>query len=67
MSHGTGTYARVYINAVAGSVMLYLHDFYNVIFKVKQIIYSLRVSAPPMKNSGCAPDKDYGLLGYDAV
>jgi hypothetical protein len=34
------------------------HDFYNTIFKIKQIIYSLRVSPPPskMKNSGSAPE-----------
>jgi hypothetical protein len=29
---------RMYIDAVAGNVMLYLHDFYNTIFKIKQII-----------------------------
>jgi hypothetical protein len=38
---------------------LYLqHNFYNVIFKIKQIIYSFRVSAhnnpPTIKNSGYA-------------
>jgi hypothetical protein len=38
------------INAVADSVILYLkHDFYNIIFKTKQIIYSLRVSPLPSK------------------
>jgi hypothetical protein len=52
------SYICLYINAVAGSVMLYLqHDFYNIIFKIKQIIYSLRLSPPPPnKNSGCAPE-----------
>jgi hypothetical protein len=50
------TYIGMYINAVANSVMLYLHDFYNIIFKIKYIIYSLRVSPPaPRKNSWCAP------------
>jgi hypothetical protein len=48
LSHGTCSYIRLYINAVSGSVMLYLqHDFYNIIFKIKQIIYSLRVIPLP--------------------
>jgi len=46
-------------NAVANSVLLqlYLHDFYKF-FKIKQILYSLRVSSPPpqIKISGCASD-----------
>jgi hypothetical protein len=45
-------------NAVADSVFLqlYLHDFYKIV-KIKQIIYSLRVSSPPqIKISGCASD-----------
>jgi hypothetical protein len=49
-------YIFVYINAVADSVMLHLHDFYNIIFKTKQSIYSLRDNHPShRKNSGCAP------------
>jgi hypothetical protein len=32
LSHGTCIYVFMYINAVANSVMLYLHDFYNIIF-----------------------------------
>jgi hypothetical protein len=51
MSRGTCSYICMYINAVVDSVMLYLwHDFYNIIFKIKQIIYSLRVSLPPPPN-----------------
>jgi hypothetical protein len=50
----------MYINAVAGSVMLYLqHDFYNMIFKIKiNYIYTLMVSTPPpqSKNPGYAPE-----------
>jgi hypothetical protein len=34
LSHGTCSYIYMYINAVADSVMLYLHDFYNIIFKL---------------------------------
>jgi hypothetical protein len=35
----------MYINAVADSVMLYLQlDFYNIIFKMKHKLCSLRVS-----------------------
>jgi hypothetical protein len=51
----------MYMTAAADSVMLYLqHDFYNVIFKIKQIIYSLRVSPlPQKKNCGCAPVQNY--------
>jgi hypothetical protein len=48
--------------------MLYLqHDFYNIIFKIKQIICNFRVSPPPppRKNSGCAP-VDQELLIIDA-
>jgi hypothetical protein len=48
LSHGTCSYIRMYINAVANSVMLCLwHDFYNIIFKIRQIIRSLRVNPPP--------------------
>jgi hypothetical protein len=40
--------------------MLYLHDFYNIIFKMKYklYMYSLLVSPPPphhSENSGCGP------------
>ena len=35
------------INVVADSVVLYVeHDFYNTIFKIEQIICSIRVSPP---------------------
>jgi hypothetical protein len=38
----------MYINAVADSVMFYLqHDFYNIIFKIKKIMDTLRVSPRP--------------------
>jgi len=42
----------MYTNAVANNVMLQLyiwHDFYTTIFKIKQIMYSFRVSRPPQK------------------
>jgi hypothetical protein len=36
----------MYINAVAGSVILYLeHDFYNIIFKIKHKLYIASGSA----------------------
>jgi hypothetical protein len=36
LSHRTCSCIRMYINAVADSVILYLqHDFYNIIFKIK--------------------------------
>ena len=42
--------------ANSGLLQLYLHDFYNIV-KIKQILYSLRVSPPPqIKISGCASD-----------
>ena len=37
----------MYINAVVESAMLLLHDFDNIIFEMKQIIYSLVVRTPP--------------------
>jgi hypothetical protein len=47
LGHGTCSYIRMYINAVADSVMLCLqHDFYNIIFKIKQITRSLRGNLP---------------------
>jgi hypothetical protein len=39
MSHGTCSYIRMYVNAVADSVMLQLylrHDLYNIFFKTEQ-------------------------------
>ena len=48
----------MYINAVSDSVMLYLHDFYNMTFKNQtSIINGLRSAPTPNKNSGCAPGK----------
>jgi hypothetical protein len=39
-SHGTCSYIRMYISAVADSVMLCLqHGFRNTIFKIKQKLY----------------------------
>jgi hypothetical protein len=59
LSHGTCSYIRMYIHAAADSVMLCLqHDFYDTIFKIKQIIYISSGSVPPpppRKNSGCSP------------
>jgi hypothetical protein len=46
LSHGTLRYVRMYINAVSGSVMLYLHHFYNTIFKIKHKLYVALESAP---------------------
>jgi hypothetical protein len=55
----------MYIHAVTDSVMLQLdvrHDFYNIIFKRKQTIYSLRGSDPPSEkfwvhtSAGWAPE-----------
>jgi hypothetical protein len=46
VSHGTFSYIRVYINAVADSVMLCLqHDFYNLIFKIEHKLYIASGSA----------------------
>jgi hypothetical protein len=58
LSHGTRSYIRMCINAVAGSVMLYLRDFYNIIFKIKHKLYMATQAAPPPQrtNSGCAPE-----------
>jgi hypothetical protein len=58
LSHGACSYICVYIHAIAYIAAFCLqHDFYNTIFKIKQIIYSLKVHPPPSprKNSGCAP------------
>jgi hypothetical protein len=52
LSHGTCSYIRMYINAVANNVMLYLqHDFYNIIFKTKYKLYiALYIAPPPQRN-----------------
>jgi hypothetical protein len=48
LSHGTCSYIPVYINAVAGSVMLCLqHGFYKVIFKIKHKLCIASGSALP--------------------
>jgi hypothetical protein len=61
LSHGTCSYIRMYINAVADSVMLCLqHDFCNIIFKIKHKLYIDSGSAlpppPQRKNSGCTAE-----------
>jgi hypothetical protein len=53
LSHGTCSYIRVYINAVAGSVKLFLqHGFYNIIFKIKHKLYipSGSATSPPPRS-----------------
>ena len=52
MRHGTCSYIYVYINVIANSVMLQLYVLYifNIIFKIKQIVYSLRVGPFPPLN-----------------
>jgi hypothetical protein len=48
LSHGTCSYIRMYINATANNVMLYLqHNFCNIIFKIKYELYIASGSAPP--------------------
>jgi hypothetical protein len=59
LSHGTCSYICMYINTVTNSVMLYLHDFYNIIFIIKHKLYIYPLGQPPVlpfpkKNSGCA-------------
>jgi hypothetical protein len=60
LSDGTCSYIRMYINAVADSVMLYSkHNFYNITFKIVHNLYVAWGSTPPpppRKNSGRAPD-----------
>jgi hypothetical protein len=47
LSHGTCSYIRMYIHAVADSVMLCLqHDFYNIIFKIEHKLYTASWSTP---------------------
>jgi hypothetical protein len=47
LSHGICNYIRMYIYAVAKSVMLYWqHAFHNIIFKIKHILYIASGSAP---------------------
>jgi hypothetical protein len=48
LSHGTCSYIRMYLNAVADSVMLYLqHYFCNIIFKIKHKLYIASGTASP--------------------
>jgi hypothetical protein len=49
LGHLTCSYIRMYMNAVADSVKLYLQRVScNIIFKMKQITYySLRITTPP--------------------
>jgi hypothetical protein len=48
LSPGARSYVHMYINAVAGSVMLCLQrDLYNIIFKMKHILYIASGSTPP--------------------
>jgi hypothetical protein len=78
MNHRTCSYICTIINVVAGGVMLQLnswHDFYKIIFKIENKIYTDSGSAPPTrnkKNCGCTPgvkrDQFYctwGLLSGD--
>ena len=45
----------VYINAFANSI-IYGYDLYNMIFKIRQIIYRHSVChQPPVKSFGCVP------------
>jgi hypothetical protein len=47
VSHGTCSYIRMFINAVAKSVISLLHfwhDFYHAIFKIKHKLYTAAVS-----------------------
>jgi hypothetical protein len=39
----------MYINAVAGSVIFYLLDFYNIMFKIKHKLCIASGSAPPQR------------------
>jgi hypothetical protein len=39
MSNGKCSYIPMYINAVSDTVMLYLRDFYNIIFKINHKLY----------------------------
>jgi hypothetical protein len=60
----------VCINAVADSVMSYLHDdFYNTSFKIKHTLYTVSGSAPhlPRKNSGCSPACEVMLYAFERV
>jgi hypothetical protein len=44
---GHVVYICMYINAVANSGMLHLHDFYNIIFQIKHTLHTASGSAPP--------------------
>jgi hypothetical protein len=65
LSRGTCSYVCMYINAVPGSVILYLqHDFYDIVLKIKHKLYIASGSAPPplpRKNSGCTPDSQKSI------
>jgi hypothetical protein len=60
LSHRTCSYIRMYINAVADSVMLCLqHDLYNIIFKIEHKLYIASALSPPRKNMGCVSASEY--------
>ena len=48
LSDGSCSYIRMYINAAADNVVLYSHDFYNIIIKIKYKLYLATGSAPPL-------------------
>jgi len=65
VSHGTYSYVRTYMNAVANSVTVQLclrHDFYNIILKINHKFMYLQgqFSAPGWKFVGAAP----GIRGH---
>jgi hypothetical protein len=48
LSHGTSNYIRMYVNAAADIVILYLqHDFYNINCKIKHKLYIAASLVPP--------------------
>jgi hypothetical protein len=58
LSHGTCSFIRVYIAAVANSVVLCLqHGFHNIIFKIKHKFYIASGSAAPRKILGARLDR----------
>jgi hypothetical protein len=53
----------MYINAVTNSVMLYLHDFYNIIFKIKDKLCTASGSASEkFWVRTCMGFSDYGVV-----
>jgi hypothetical protein len=46
LTHGTCNNIRTCINAAADSVMLYVHDFCNTIFKIKHKLYKASQPGP---------------------